>query len=911
MEEDIQLGEEGGPSPPLDHGAQKARSVLSHKGSLGKRRKPSRESIHTFLTSVSWNGTADDVTSGRGANGRHVTKTVVNLSDLNGAPKSTKVQISAPKMAAETKPAQHTPRVTTVHIKGTTVSSTDQKTQPSPRARRFILDVETTKHLLHRRDPSLDSGCSLDLSCSDAAQDSASSGKGSPDPGLAGPRTAQLVGDEALSPPAEFADSPTLPRHKETEKGGSPDVREVSTRESRAEDNKHAQLGRASSLGPPSPGIRVNFRILPRADGDTVPTSKPPPAAPPTAAPPTPRSNSVGRSESLRVGGLQTWDHRRPPKLDPERRCRSLSRATSATPDEQPQQPEWMHIARQKQNARVDWENFEANMKEPHSISCTNLSESHMRDRVVVPAPGQKPLLTRSVSAVYPRIKMSRFERRMRKDNRNPSPERKLSDDFNIVSDSTQSSGTTSSSTEDEKPPFLNVQLRHVEKTPPLNVVFQTSRPGETASPASPRRLLRSPFGEECDGSGLPRPQKKKETSRVDDGLAEKEVKQQGREKVPTASQFLQPKRVEVIEGQREGARSANDVPPRIRSPTNLKRSASVQMRPKLRDSGFSRRLSPRPKPELEAATEDAPSWVQEAQRKRNSGIDWDRLDKSLSETPKHDGVSVSTECLHKPITTTEPPVWVKEIQKRKDENTRHRTHRLSGEFGDDESTLPKTRQAEAPQQNDYKSDTGKASPREYLTVETTTVVPAKDRTGENSILKTSHTSTHSALSEPGDNAPRIVDVQPKEPPRADRMATVESRSKFLDEIFSEAEGTEDELPTKASCTADSLAPSRESEDSSDSEKHTRKQALMEELKCLLKKRSSPQSVADHKRPGATTPDKPLSTPQTESKPQFQGDSTLTQNGHSVPEDTFPKPSEGQRNANAWQRSLSRGSADG
>lgn len=908
MEEDIQLGDEGGPSPPLDHGAQKARGLLAHQGSLGKRRRPSRGSLHTFLTSVSWNASADDATSDGGD--RQMSKTFVSLGDANVGPKSTKVHITAPKkpaarsrslnVAEDLTSAQVVPRVTTVHIKGRPASCTAVlKAPPSPRTHRITVDVETSTKL-HRRDPSLDSGCGLDHSCSDAAPDSASSGKGSPDPGLAQTRSAQY--EETLSPPAEFADSlPATPRLQRQDSTGH-DRRIRSTPNSCPEANR-SKADHSTGVATNSAEIRVNFRILPRASaaaprGDALVATSEAVSSAAASQPTRHPSAPVVRSESLRVGGLQTWDSRRAPRLDAERRCRSLSRATGVTADEAGEQPEWMRIALQKQKSHVDWENFEAHMKEPHSISCTNLSESHMRDRVTVQGPpGPKPLLTRSVSAVYPRIKMSRFERRMRREARNPSPERKLSDDFNIVSDSTLSSGTASSSTEDEKPSFLNVQLRHVEKTPPLNVVYQTSRaPGEgTASPTLLRRSLKSVAGGDKLQRGV----------NGAAGSGAKGVYQEGgtaadkpRSQVPRGPDFLQPKPVELVEDTRQDTTAAANVrSPQSRSPALLRRSSSVQMRTKVPESSITRRSSPWPKHEY-MPDGDVPSWIQEAERKRNSGIDWDRLDQSLSHAANYSAASMSTECLHRPVGEADLPEWLRTVRQRR-EDKQAKTYKPSEEASREDHIsfhASETSQVGGTAQNghthateDGPRNTGKTS---SVTVETVVETGPQGNTVGKDILKTLHTSTNKALSEQGDHTPRIVDVQPKEHAKASRHTTAESCAKLLDEIFSEAEGTEDEQPTKDRNKAGARAESNESEDSSDSEKHTRKQALMLELKCVLKKRTPPEPLPGD-RATTSAPIVPNSNVlQTETTQKQLTRSSPQQNGIAPSENTYLKPSE-------------------
>ncbi|EEC04494.1 hypothetical protein IscW_ISCW002245 [Ixodes scapularis] len=146
---------------------------------------------------------------------------------------------------------------------------------------------------------------------------------------------------------------------------------------------------------------------------------------------------------------------------------------------------------------------------------------------------------------------------------------RRSSDEFCVVS-SDGTSPAASSSTEDEKPSFLNVQLRHVERAPPLNVVFQTSGPRAEAPPASPSLTWKS---------------------------------------------------------HREVAEPRTLPPPRT-GRTPLKRSASVQMRTGGTTSAAAGTHAPSPWPPVDglSSAEDLPSWIREAERKRNCGIDWANL---------------------------------------------------------------------------------------------------------------------------------------------------------------------------------------------------------------------------------------------------------------------------------------------
>nr|XP_037288520.1 serine/arginine repetitive matrix protein 2-like isoform X2 [Rhipicephalus microplus] len=564
----------------------------------------------------------------------------------------------------------------------------------------------------HRRQSSLDSGCSLDMSSS-----SSSSGKGSPDPVA-----------PTLTPPPEFADTPIMERRRRSRRrhtsgasttgaapgtlSGSPGVGAYSAvpkvldsipRIPRAKETTATTVPQ-----PSSPEIHINFRILPRAKARGGANASGP---------------SVSRSESCRPFSADgapapafktmSWDRHllsSPSDRyldDSERRCRSLSRPGrlpfSSHEEGSKRDPEWLEIARRRQATGVDWENFETRMKQPQSISCSNLSESHMRGKVSTLASADRAglRLVRSASALYPRIKMSRFERRMRRENPNPSPERRRSsDEFVLVSSSSSDAASAgASSTEDEKPSFLNVQLRHVEKAPPLNVVFQTrggggGGVGVAVEPTAPRAasptLTWKSHREDNVAATTPSPTR---LDRPSGASARAERAAASKNKTASESmgvaEYLTPKKVELIEApapatKKDTGGQARGSPTRalpsdhvsrgaIRGGPPLRRSSSVQMRS--REVMSTGRASPWD------TTDSAvtPSWILEAERKKRSGIDWARLDKSLSQTGGKRVTNLSSECLHQPTSATEVvPDWLKEIRKKKQEDASIRLSRSS-----------------------------------------------------------------------------------------------------------------------------------------------------------------------------------------------------------------------------------------
>uniref|UniRef100_A0A131YJE6 Gpi anchored cell surface glycoprotein flocculin n=1 Tax=Rhipicephalus appendiculatus TaxID=34631 RepID=A0A131YJE6_RHIAP len=493
---------------------------------------------------------------------------------------------------------------------------------------------------------------------------SSSSGKGSPDPVA-----------PTLTPPPEFADTPIMERRRRSRRrhtsgasstggapgtiSGSPGVGAYSA-VPKVPDSipriPRAKETTASTVPQPSsPEIHINFRILPRAKARGGANASGP---------------SVSRSESCRPFSADSvpapafktmsWDRHllsSPSDRyldDSERRCRSLSRPGrmpfSSHEEGSKRDPEWLEIARRRQATGVDWENLETHMKQPQSISCSNLSESHMRGKVstLVSADRAGLRLVRSASALYPRIKMSRYERRMRRENPNPSPERRRSsDEFVLVSSSSSSSDAASagaSSTEDEKPSFLNVQLRHVEKAPPLNVVFQTRGGGvgggvgvagavEPAAlrSASPTLTWKS-HREDNVAATTPSPTR---LDRPSGASARSERAAAGRTRTASESlgvaEYLTPKRVELIEApapatKKDAGGHARGSPTRaalsdhvsrggVRGGPPLRRSSSVQMRS--REAMSTGRASPWD------TTDSAvtPSWILEAERKKKKKI--------------------------------------------------------------------------------------------------------------------------------------------------------------------------------------------------------------------------------------------------------------------------------------------------
>ncbi|XP_037512796.1 uncharacterized protein LOC119389553 isoform X2 [Rhipicephalus sanguineus] len=742
--------------PVLDHSAQKDRRLLAQQGSLGKRRKPSRGSLHVFLSALHrW--TPGDSSEDSSEATTAVTADAAGSAPLPAARSAPSGRPSArsspPPLAtdidnvneadAKPKPYRTNQEQAEINNNKNITNKNDVKSETSSNNKpgvRFIADserpasagglLESSKKsegvrpgvggtiLGHRRQSSLDSGCSLDMSSS-----SSSSGKGSPDPVA-----------PTLTPPPEFADTPIMERRRRSRRrhtsgasttgaapgttSGSPGVGTYSA-VPKVPDSipriPRAKETTASTVQQPSsPEIHINFRILPRAKARGGANGVGP---------------QVSRSESCRPFSADSapppafktmsWDRHllsSPSDRyldDSERRCRSLSRPSrlpfTSNEEGSKRDPEWLEIARRRQATGVDWENLETHMKQPQSISCSNLSESHMRGKVSTLASADRAglRLVRSASALYPRIKMSRFERRMRRENPNPSPERRRSsDEFVLVSSSSSSSDAASagaSSTEDEKPSFLNVQLRHVEKAPPLNVVFQTRGGGVGVAgavepaPAVPRSasptLTWKSHREDNVAVTTPSPTR---LDRPPGASARSDRVAAGRTRTASESlgvaEYLTPKRVELIEApvpatKKDAGGHARGSPTRtalsdhvsrggVRGGPPLRRSSSVQMRS--RDVMSTGRASPWD------TTDSAvtPSWILEAERKKKSGIDWARLDKSLSQTGGKRATNLSSECLHQPTSATEVvPDWLKEIRKKKQEDASIRLSRSSDDL--------------------------------------------------------------------------------------------------------------------------------------------------------------------------------------------------------------------------------------
>ncbi|XP_077533520.1 uncharacterized protein LOC144145708 isoform X3 [Haemaphysalis longicornis] len=733
--------------PLLDHSAQKDKRLLAQQGSLGRRRKPSRGTLHAFFSALHrWgpdnggSGTQDGqrehdrrnsaaappATPAKGSARPPATKHGVQPTAPHGGPTLPSTDINDNVNEADAKAKPHrTNQEPSLNNSNKSRNFKNESSKPSVRftnvLRRqsepsvggkagHLLDVPKKDALSglalgHRRQSSLDSGCSLDMSSS------SSSGKGSPDP-LA----------PALTPPPEFADTPVMERRRRSRRrhtsssggparSGSPGVGSYSNNAVPKVPDSIPRIPRAggtsSAPKPASPEIQINFRILPRAKTRTADGQGPP----------------VSRSESCRTYNMTvappvfkalSWDRRvelsSPSDRyldDTERRCRSLSRTgrQSSTP-QVGRDPEWLEIARRRQATGVDWENLETRMKQPHSISCSNLSESHMRGKVSSLAAADRAglRLVRSASALYPRIKMSRYERRLRRDNPNPSPERRRSsDEFVLVSSASSSSSDGASaggasSTEDEKPSFLNVQLRHVEKAPPLNVVFQTRGGGAGAGVGAELAAAAPVVAPARSASPTLTWKSHREDHQPHRLASASRDRTDGRTRAVSESravaEFLTPKRVELIESPPPAKTDGAPAHSR-RSPTRtafsdhgaragpragagaasaLRRSSSVQMRS--RDAVSTGRASPWDQTDS-AAT---PSWVMEAERKKKSGIDWARLDKSLSQSgTKYLPANLSSECLHQPASSREAvPDWLKEIRKKKEEDAALRLSRSS-----------------------------------------------------------------------------------------------------------------------------------------------------------------------------------------------------------------------------------------
>lgn len=704
--------------PALDHTAQKDRGLLALRGSLSRRRRPTRSSLHALLAAVHWTPTPATPSGPEVAQGPQDPSAALAADDTAAGADRRPTTVGTAVDTVVPAPERHDTPKPFSERDSEPARFIHDATPPSSEAEVPGADIDddvASKTGSRGRRASLDSGCSLDMSCS--------SGSGTPDPPSSTP---------TVTPPPEFADTPIAERRRRSRRRTATDaiVAPAVFPPTKTQITTMAPTPRGfpprSPQGPPvSPAkkpsgiprprtpdapaapsktsapsdFRVNFRIVPRGEPrgrGTAQQSKPAAAS----------SHGVSRSESCRtarvhgagrggVGGgvLPTsslsWDRKMLTSPsdryldDAERRCRSLSRS-GRPPSEHQVDPEWLEIARRRKAAGVDWENLEAKMKEPQSISCSNLSESHMLGRVSSLASADRLglRLVRSASALYPRIKMSRYERRLRRDNRNPSPDRRRSSDEFCVVSSDGTSPAASSSTEDEKPSFLNVQLRHVERAPPLNVVFQTSGPRAEAPPASPSLTWKS-HREVAEPRTLPPP--RSQTAR-------------GRSVSETIgpAEFLLPKPVELIEStpSKTTDRSA-DIKRRVvknesfsevqrkAGRTPLKRSASVQMRTGGTTSAAAGTHAPSPWPPVDglSSAEDLPSWIREAERKRNCGIDWANLDKSLSQASDGRATYLSSECLHQPTSESEVPDWLKEIRRKREEDARLRLSKSSDDI--------------------------------------------------------------------------------------------------------------------------------------------------------------------------------------------------------------------------------------
>lgn len=408
--------------PALDHTAQKDKTLLVQQGSLSQRRRPTRSSLHALLTALHWVSTPTLVTPEDTPTS--TPEPTPEVTHPEPVPATAVTDDSGLKLGKSRPVTPETPRISNPQPRR---HDTKRNSEPeSESGVDHVVVVSTSEEVsagdeartLHRRRGSLDSGCSLDMSSSSA---SSCSEKGSPDPTPARTPT--------LTPPPEFADTPLMKRRRRSRRRADTTIAdsrvESPTRKQPSPASKHREASPTTDKMPPTPtNIKVNFRIVPRdgarAPNDAASSSRPP----------------VSRSVSCRgraTGAWASWDRRLLAESpsdryldDTERRSRSLSRpgrsATYDGGDEDRRDPEWLEIARRRQTTEVDWDNLEARMREPHSISCSNLSESHMLGRVSSLASADRLglRLVRSASALYPRIKMSRYERRLRRDNRNP-----------------------------------------------------------------------------------------------------------------------------------------------------------------------------------------------------------------------------------------------------------------------------------------------------------------------------------------------------------------------------------------------------------------------------------------------------------------------------------------------------------
>ncbi|KAH9377009.1 hypothetical protein HPB48_018741 [Haemaphysalis longicornis] len=351
------------------------------------------------------------------------------------------------------------------------------------------------------------------------------------------------------------------------------------------------------------------------------------------------------------------------------------------------------------------------------------------------------------------------------------------------------------SSTEDEKPSFLNVQLRHVEKAPPLNVVFQTRGGGAGAGVGAELAAAAPVVAPARSASPTLTWKSHREDHQPHRLASASRDRTDGRTRAVSESravaEFLTPKRVELIESpppaktdgapahsRRSPTRTAfSDHGPRAgaSAASALRRSSSVQMRS--RDAVSTGRASPWDQTDS-AAT---PSWVMEAERKKKSGIDWARLDKSLSQSgTKYLPANLSSECLHQPASSREAvPDWLKEIRKKKEEDAALRLSRSSGS-----SSRAVGSRCEIAHSYLAKSPT-------ELVVLAPDQMMAPDSLEEEAAQRCGSDAYAPADSEFGSTTSEDIDGGRLRAPssrRDDSLGWPENLSALLDEIFSEAE---------------------------------------------------------------------------------------------------------------------------
>ncbi|CAN7988137.1 unnamed protein product, partial [Ixodes pacificus] len=154
--------------PALDHTAQKDRGLLALRGSLSRRRRPTRSSLHALLAAVHWTPTPATPTGPEVAQGPQDPSAALAADDTStGADRRPTTVGNAVDTVAPTPERHDTPKPFSERDSEPARFIHDA-TPPSSEAEVPGADIDddvASKTGSRGRRASLDSGCSLDMSC--------------------------------------------------------------------------------------------------------------------------------------------------------------------------------------------------------------------------------------------------------------------------------------------------------------------------------------------------------------------------------------------------------------------------------------------------------------------------------------------------------------------------------------------------------------------------------------------------------------------------------------------------------------------------------------------------------------------------------------------------------------------------